>query len=109
MRDSKILKAVGFGLIGAAFLGHGLRACHMVTTGRGSETYTGGKLVTWTWSGALLVSVLLLAVIVFGLSHKFFARGELPRKLRKIRYDLRKKLRNLRKVWSRVKAQYFQK
>lgn len=109
MRDSKILKAVGFGLIGAAFFGHGLRACHMVTTGRGSETYTSGKLVTWTWSGALLVSVLLFAVIVFGLSHKFVARSELPHKLRKIRYDLRKKLRTLRKVWFRVKAKYFKK
>src|SRR5262245_40887879 len=65
----RVLRIIGFGLVGLALLSFAVRVIERVLTGHSLDTYPSGKLVAWNYGSAFVTLILFVTVgLVIGVA-----------------------------------------
>ena len=74
LRISKRLRVIGYVFVGLAIVGFAVRVLFEVLSGNSLGTYRSVTLVQWTYSGALIVLIMVALVGIVGLVAKLYER-----------------------------------
>lgn len=74
LRISKRLRVAGYVLVALGIAGFALRVLLEVLSGNSLGTYRSGTLVQWTYSGALIVLIVMALLGIVGLIAKLYER-----------------------------------
>ena len=84
LRRKVALHAVGYTLVALALLAFASRVILKINAGQSLETYHSGKLVQWTYGGALVALVALIGAAVVAIAIRCVSSFRTSRELRRL-------------------------